>query len=257
MTYPQLPAGMSRSTRSSCWGRASPGRVLCLSSSCRSSTWPAFPPVAAQTTSRTSEVLLGTSRDLPPAPGTSFLPQRWDPNTWNIKGYCRLRMKIEQCIIYLKALWINIFTSTKRKVRVCNLKGVALCKELRGHKMSPNKQVLSTGRQSGLPWTLIFYSSRLQHCWEIRVTKRFSYVLTLILPCTKLVTSSLESNTESVLMMFCCSQSQCCTISSLVTPEQTTWVKEMTKNHIKYHMYVGFPSQSFNFNLALGMLALL
>lgn len=90
MTYPQLPAGTNRSTGSLCWGRASPGKALCLSSSCMSSTWPASPPAAARTTSQTSEVLPWTSLDRPPAQGTSSLPQQWDPNTLNIEGYCKL-----------------------------------------------------------------------------------------------------------------------------------------------------------------------
>lgn len=77
--HPQIPAGRSRSIRSSCWGKASPGTVLSLSSSCMSNMWPAFPPVAAQTTSQTSAVLLGTFQDHPLRSGMFFLPLQLDP----------------------------------------------------------------------------------------------------------------------------------------------------------------------------------
>lgn len=72
--HPQIPAGTSRSIKSLCWGRASPGTVLCLSSSCMNNMWPAFPLTAAQTTSQTSGVLLGTFQDHPLRSGMFFLP---------------------------------------------------------------------------------------------------------------------------------------------------------------------------------------
>lgn len=124
MAYPQLPAGTNRSTGSLCWGRASPGMALCLSSSCMSNTWPAFPPVAARTTSQTSEALLGTSRDLPPAPGMTSLPQRLDPNTLNmeltVRGWCFTRINRPLSYTYSNlALYKagDVFTGVKNRER--------------------------------------------------------------------------------------------------------------------------------------------
>lgn len=79
MTHPLLPADRNRSTRSLCWGRATLGRALCLSSSCMSSTWQAFPLAGAQTTSQTSTGLLWTFQDHPPTPERFSLLQQWDP----------------------------------------------------------------------------------------------------------------------------------------------------------------------------------